>query len=91
MQARVHLMISGRVQGVGFRHYCVQVARQSGLCGWVRNSEDGCVEVVVEGEQASLESFVRCCRHGPPGASVWACRESNAKPTGEFAAFDVVF
>ena len=91
MQARVHLMISGRVQGVGFRHCCVQVARQYGLRGWVRNSDDGCVEVMAEGEEASLEPFVRWCRRGPPSASVLACRESYAKPTGEFDAFEVAF
>ena len=91
MRARVHLLISGRVQGVGFRHYCVQVARQYGLCGRVRNIDDGSVEVVAEGEEASLESFVRWCRHGPPAASVWACREANAQPTGEFAGFEVAF
>ena len=91
MQERVHLMISGRVQGVGFRHYCVQVARQYGLRGWVRNSDDGCVEVTAEGEAARLEPFVRWCRHGPPAASVQACRESYAPSTGEFDAFEVAF
>ena len=91
MQARVHLMISGRVQGVGFRHYCVQAARRNGVRGWVRNSDDGCVEVMAEGEEASLEPFVRWCRRGPPAASVLACRESYAKPTGTFDAFEVAF
>lgn len=91
MQVRVHLMISGRVQGVGFRHYCVQVARQYGLCGWVRNVDDGCVEVMAEGEEANLEPFVRWCRRGPPAAFVMACRESYAKPAGTFDAFEVAF
>lgn len=91
MQVRVHLMISGRVQGVGFRHYCMQVARQYGVHGWVRNSDDGCVEVTAEGVETSLEPFVRWCRRGPPAASVLACRESYAKPTGEFDAFEVAF
>ncbi|MFH1969713.1 MAG: acylphosphatase [Verrucomicrobiota bacterium] len=84
-------MISGRVQGVCFRHYCVQAARQYGLRGWVRNSDDGCVEVMAEGEEASLESFVCWCRRGPPAASVLTCRESYAKPTGEFDAFETAF
>ncbi|MCG2658777.1 MAG: acylphosphatase [Kiritimatiellae bacterium] len=91
MQVRVHLMISGRVQGVGFRQYCVQVARQYGLHGWVRNSDDGCVEVMAEGEKASLEPFVCWCRRGPPAASVLTCQESYAKPTGTFDAFEVSF
>ena len=91
MQVRVHLLISGRVQGVSFRYYCVQVARQYGLRGWVRNSDDGCVEVMAEGEEASLEPFVEKCRRGPPAAKVLACREAYAKPTGEFDAFEVAF
>lgn len=91
MQLRVHLMISGRVQGVCFRHDCVQVARQYGLRGWVRNTDDGCVSITAEGEEAGLESFVGWCRRGPPAASVLACRESYAKPTGKFDAFEVVF
>ena len=91
MQVRVHLMISGRVQGVGFRHYCVQAARQYGLHGWVRNNNDGCVEVMAEGEQTSLEHFVGWCRHGPPAAKVLVCRESYAKPTGTLDAFEVAF
>lgn len=91
MQVRVHLMISGQVQGVGFRYYCVQMARQYGVHGWVRNSDDGCVEVMAEGEAAHLEPFVDSCRRGPPCASVIACRESHAQPTGEFDAFEVAF
>lgn len=91
MQAQVHLMISGRVHGVGFRHYCVQVARQYGLCGWVRNLDDGCVEVMAEGAEANLALFVSRCRRGPPAASVRACHESYAPPTGMFDAFDVAF
>jgi len=91
MQGRVHLMISGRVQGVGFRHYCVQVARRYGVRGWVRNSENGCVEVMAEGVATGLEPFVCWCRHGPPAASVTACCESYAPPTGEFDAFEVAF
>lgn len=91
MQVRVHLIISGRVQGVGFRHNCVQAARKYGVHGWVRNSEDGCVEVVAEGEETSLEAFVCWCRCGPPAASVLACRESYAQPTGEFDSFEAAF
>ena len=91
MQVRVHLMISGRVQGVGFRHFCVHMARQYGVHGWVRNSEDGGVEVMAEGEAAGLEPFVCRCRRGPPVASIVTCRESYAQPTGEFDAFEVAF
>ncbi|MBI2438615.1 MAG: acylphosphatase, partial [Lentisphaerae bacterium] len=47
MQKRVHLMISGRVQGVGFRFFCVAQARQAGVCGWVRNTDDGALEITA--------------------------------------------
>ena len=91
MPVQVHLIISGRVQGIGFRHYCVQVARQYGVHGWVKNRDDGCVEVMAEGVETSLEPFVGWCRRGPPAASVRDCRESYAKLTGEFDVFEVAF
>lgn len=68
--ARVHLRIQGRVQGVYYRASCRQQAQALGLCGWVRNRWDGSVEAVAEGPQASLDAFVAWCRQGPPSARV---------------------
>ena len=60
------LVISGRVQGVGFRDWMVITAQTLGVCGWVRNRRDGSVEALVDGDTAAVEEFVRACRRGPP-------------------------
>ena len=69
-RARVHLLVSGRVQGVAFRMYTVDEARRLGISGWVRNLADGRVEVEAEGERAALLGLVRFCERGPPAARV---------------------
>ena len=91
MQARVHLMISGRVQGVCFRYYCREQAEQLGLKGFVRNDADGSVEAVAEGEEESIKSFVVWCRRGPPSAMVRTCEENYEAVTGKFDSFTIGF
>ena len=66
----VHLLISGRVQGVGFRWFVRVVARQLELKGWVRNREDGAVEVAASGTQEKLDDLRRQVRKGPAAADV---------------------
>jgi acylphosphatase len=68
--ARVHLRVSGVVQGVGFRASTVGEARRLGLRGWVRNLADGRVEIEAEGGRAALAALVRWCERGPPSAQV---------------------
>lgn len=67
---RLHVLVRGRVQGVGFRWYAREAARDLGLAGWVRNQPDGSVEIVAEGEPALLERLRARLRTGPSGASV---------------------
>ncbi len=69
-RARVHVLVSGIVQGVAFRAHTVDEARRLGLSGWVRNLADGRVEVEAEGDRAALEKLVGFCRRGPPAAQV---------------------
>ncbi|HEY6100859.1 MAG TPA: acylphosphatase [Anaeromyxobacter sp.] len=69
-RARVHLVVSGRVQGVAFRASTVDEARRLGLAGWVRNLPDGRVEAEAEGEKEALLRLVRFCERGPPAARV---------------------
>jgi acylphosphatase len=66
----VHLVIHGRVQGVGFRAFVSRRAREHGVRGEVRNRPDGAVEVVAEGEPSMLEAFVADVRQGPSHARV---------------------
>ena len=66
----VHLLIEGRVQGVGFRAWVDLTARGLGLDGWVRNRRDGAVEAVLGGEASVVEDMIARCRRGPPHARV---------------------
>jgi acylphosphatase len=67
---RVHLMISGKVQGVNFRYYTNIKAENLGLKGWVRNTGDERVEILVEGEEKGVDEFVAWCHRGPSLARV---------------------
>ncbi len=69
-QKRVQVVISGRVQGVGFRASCQHVAVELGLTGWVRNRWDGSVEALFEGEAAAVDAMLMWCHEGPPMADV---------------------
>ena len=76
-RARVH--VRGRVQGVFFRVETRDRARSLGLSGWVRNSTDGSVEAVFEGEAERVQSMVDWCGRGPAGASVDSVDVENQK------------
>jgi len=81
---RVHLLVSGRVQGVGFREFTRRNAQRLGVGGWVRNLAGGQVEVVAEGERPALEALVSVVSRGPAGAFVRDVREEwQHIPDGE--------
>ena len=67
---RRSLLVSGMVQGVGFRYFTHREARRIGLRGWVRNLTDGRVEAIAGGTDEQLEEFELALRRGPAGASV---------------------
>ena len=66
----LHAIISGEVQGVGFRVFARRAASQLGLCGYVHNRHDGSVEIIAQGDRRLLEQFARIIRQGPPAANV---------------------
>jgi acylphosphatase len=78
------LMISGRVQGVGYREWMVEQARNLGVSGWVRNRLDGSVEALVAGDVAAVEELLRLCRRGPRMAAVESIEEELADPPEHF-------
>lgn len=82
-KVRAHVWISGRVQGVLFRAYTVDEAAGSAVTGWVRNTSDGRVEAVFEGERAAVETMVAWCRKGPPAARVSSVEVIWEEPKGE--------
>jgi len=86
---RVHVWVSGRVQGVFFRAATRDQARALGVLGWVRNLPDGGVEIVAEGDGRSIEAFLNWCAQGPPRARVDSVEVVEESPDGEFESFDV--
>jgi acylphosphatase len=90
LRARVHLVITGLVQGVAFRQSALFEAQRLGLDGWVRNLSDGRVEAEAEGAREKVEVFARWCEHGPTGARVeWVDAEWGLA-TGKDRGFAIV-
>ena len=85
------LLISGRVQGVGYRVSLVAVAEQLGLKGWVRNRRDGGVEAVIQGEAKAVEDLAAWAQQGPPHARVEQVQGSDVatEDSGPFVGFHV--
>ncbi|MGE0703155.1 MAG: acylphosphatase [Vicinamibacterales bacterium] len=83
-------VISGRVQGVGFRWFTVEAAAREGLHGWVRNTPDGGVEIRAEGEAESLERFERAISYGPPQARVHQVDVTDLAVDGRETGFAAV-
>ncbi len=87
MKTRVHVFVSGRVQGVFFRQKTKQQAESFGVTGWVRNLPDGRVEAVFEGEEEAVKALVEYCHHGPSYARVTNIDASWEDYRGEFSDF----
>lgn len=85
---RRRAIVRGRVQGVGFRYSARDVARRSGVAGWVRNRPDGTVEVHAEGPAAAVEQLLDWLASGPPGASVETVDVTESLPQGD-SSFDI--
>lgn len=79
---RVHVLVSGRVQGVFFRDFTRREAIDHGLAGWVRNLADGRVEAVLEGARADVEAVLERLRDGPPRAQVDGIEHREEAPEG---------
>jgi acylphosphatase len=82
-KVRAHVFITGRVQGVGFRIYTVEEASVRGVAGWVRNTPDGRVEAVFEGDRDAVEAMIEWCRKGPRPARVSSVDVAWEAPKGE--------
>ena len=80
---RSYAIVSGRVQGVGYRWSCVRAAQAAGVAGWVRNLRDGTVEAVFEGPDDAVDTAVRWLHDGPPGARVDHVEVREEDPLGE--------
>jgi acylphosphatase len=89
MKTRVHVLISGEVQGVFFRQQTKRRADSLDVRGWVRNRDDGGVEAVFEGEAQDVQSLIEFCRRGPPRAIVIDVNVETENYVGEFNGFKI--
>lgn len=87
--ARLHAIVDGTVQGVGFRMFVQDQAYDMNLTGWVRNLYDGRVEVLVEGSRTHLEQLLTRLRSGPRSAFVTEVKQEWLPATGEFWKFEI--
>ena len=91
MKSNVHVIISGRVQGVWFRANTKQKAEQLGLTGWVRNTLDGKVEAVFEGEEININKMIKWCNTGPPLAKVKNVDINKLSSTNNYDSFIIKY
>jgi len=90
-KARVHVVISGLVQGVFFRHYTRKYAIQYDLTGWVNNRLDGRVEAVFEGDEQNIQLMLDWCHSGPPSAKISGVQITREVPTNSFPDFRIIY
>jgi Acylphosphatases len=87
--ARIHIIVSGRVQGVFFRDFTRRHAQNLGITGWVRNLPNGEVEIIAEGKRSKLLSLIEAVKIGPQYAQVKDCKVNWEEYKGEFASFTI--
>ncbi len=90
-QARAHVVIHGRVQGVFFRMNTARAAKRYGVMGWVRNRRDGTVEAFFEGSKKQVDAILQWCRKGDPPADVSNVDVNWEEAKGEFSTFDITY
>ena len=88
---RLHAIVRGDVQGVGFRYFVQRKAQQLGLRGWVRNNDDGTVELVAEGGRRELEQLKRALEEGPRLARVDRVETRWSEAAGGLDRFDLAW
>jgi acylphosphatase len=86
---RLDALVSGWVQGVGFRIFVARIAGQLGLTGWVRNESDGRVRTVAEGRRANLEQLLAALEEGPAGARVSGLSTAWMAASGTYDGFEI--
>ncbi len=88
-EARAHAIVTGRVQGVGFRYFALRQAQELSLRGWVRNLANGNVELMVQGPRERVSEFLQRIRKGPTMSWVQNCEVTWGKPDANFGSFEL--
>ena len=91
MDSRVSVIISGRVQGVWFRASTKEKADQLGITGWVRNTSDGDVEALFEGDEKIIQEMLDWCHQGPQYARVENVKITKQTPSNGFSGFSIKY
>lgn len=86
---RLHILVSGRVQGVNYRGSTQAAALKEGVSGWVRNLSDGRVEAMLEGEESAVNRLIQFMSKGPAGANVSTFEASPQQPNGQSETFEI--
>ena len=86
---RVHLLISGRVQGVYFRQSMMETAEKNNVLGWVQNLPDNRVEAILEGNDSNVNAVIEWAHFGPAGAVVDELKIIEKNYVGEFSEFEI--
>ena len=89
MESKVHVVISGKVQGVWFRASTKDKAEQLNIKGWVRNTSDGKVEAMFEGDEENVNEILKWCYQGPPLAEVENVKVKKQVPSNDLDCFSV--
>ena len=85
-----HIIISGKVQGVGFRHWLYKAAIQRKINGWVRNKISGEVEALLIGDDVEIDNLIRLCEKGPPSSKVTKIKVQNYQKEFLKKSFDII-
>lgn len=91
MNCNYEMIVRGTVQGVGFRHFIKTKALELSVTGFVKNTPEGHVQIVVEGEETDLKTLADWARIGPPLARVTVVHISRSDFTGEWSNFSIRF
>lgn len=91
MIKRAHIFVSGRVQGVFFRQNALKKAKSLGISGWIKNTKDGRVEAIIEGEEEKINTMIEWLRVGPPLARVKNIEIIWEKAKEEFQDFEIQY
>ena len=88
-QKRVHVFVTGRVQGVFFRQATKVIAIKNNVTGWVRNLDDGRVEILIEGDDKCVDAVTEWCNCGPANSRVDNIETNDEEHSGKFESFEV--
>lgn len=86
----IHLYISGKVQGVNFRYFTKQKADVLGVTGWIKNLDDGRVEIMAAGKQDKLNQLIEWCKQGPSPAHVTGVELKWQDVTNKYSDFTII-